>query len=99
MPFPQFLADVYALASGVLDGALPPPEKTPGGLSGASGREALDAASAAGGGPGLVGPEEFDVPVPKRGGSVQGVEIRVLSSSSSSGGASGGAPGTPTRRR
>lgn len=98
MPFPHFLADVYALASGVLDGALPPPEKTPGGLSGVGGREALDAASAAGGGPGLVGPEEYDVPVPKRGGSGQGVEIRVLSSSSS-GGASGGAPGTPTRRR
>lgn len=81
MPFFQFLGEVYALAIGVLEGALPPPEKTPG-------RESLDAP----GGPGMVGPEEFDLP--QRGG--EGVEIRVLSGS---GGAGAGTPGTPTRRR
>lgn len=109
MPLGQFLAEVYALASGVLDGALPPPEKTPSSLRAGSG------AGFAGPDPGMVGPEEFDTmpasAAAKRGGGdrgqqQQGVEIRVLSSSSSvssSGGGGGGrggaAPGTPTRRR
>lgn len=77
MPFHAFLQEVYALATGVLDGALPPPEKE--GAEGGGGPSARCGGSIAltgvggggrvvEGGPGLVGPEEqeFDVKPPQR---------------------------------
>lgn len=91
IPFALFLKEVYTLASGVIDGALPPQERVK--------RVRSEGVATSAGGLGLVGLEEQDFdskrPLGEGEGGGAGVEVRVLSSSSS---IDRGVT-TPTRRR